>query len=293
MAACGGLEHIFEKPLPESPRILEPLSPWKQIQPINTVNHSSFTELYNAFFKQNHANDHPDSPTYSFSPFSPSSYLSSNSLFSIDENAVDIPRNDENGGSGVRREKNASSYCLSGQHKQYIERDSDSFSSMNSENLSLCTEGLGFESFDDVEDLLRIDFCNNGWQPDQEKRTTSFTREAQREHESHCCEHKRSRMSLGAFPPPISCIGQCGKPWVCLKSFREDGRFILKEIRIPTQELLHACRKNGRLKLQFIQPDDEASEEEANYKNTGKKGRNQNEEGEDENVEKSNCKGAR
>ncbi|KAL0370192.1 UNVERIFIED_CONTAM: hypothetical protein Sangu_0337300 [Sesamum angustifolium] len=71
MAACGGLEHIFEKPLPESPRILEPLSPWKQIQPINTVNHSSFTEIYNAFFRQNRANDHPDSPTYSFSPFSP------------------------------------------------------------------------------------------------------------------------------------------------------------------------------------------------------------------------------
>ncbi|KAL0370193.1 UNVERIFIED_CONTAM: hypothetical protein Sangu_0337400 [Sesamum angustifolium] len=107
-------------------------------------------------------------------------------------------------------------------------------------------------------------------------------------------------MSLGAFPPPISCIGQCRKPWVCLKSFREDGRFILKEIRIPTQELLHACRENGRLKLQFIQPDDEASEEEANYKyieennkHTGKKGRNQDEEGEDENVEKSNCNVAR
>ncbi|KAL0390652.1 UNVERIFIED_CONTAM: hypothetical protein Scaly_0422300 [Sesamum calycinum] len=126
---------------------------------------------------------------------------------------------------------------------------------MNSENLSLCTEGLGLESFDELENLLRIDFCNNG---------------------------------------------QCRKPWVCLKSFREDGRFILKEIRIPTQELLHACRENGRLKLQFIQPDDEASEEEANYKyveknnkHTGKKGRNQDEEGENENVEKRNCNGAR
>ncbi|KAK4396728.1 hypothetical protein Sango_1509400 [Sesamum angolense] len=269
MAACGGLEHIFEKPLPESPRILEPLPPWKQIQPINTVNHSSFTEIYNAFFRQNHANDHPDSPTYSFSPFSPPSYLSSNSLFSTNDNVVDIPKNDENGGSGVRWEKNTSGYCLPGQHKQYIYRDRDSSSSMNSENLSLCTEGLGLESFDELENLLRIDFCNNGWQRDQEERTTSFTR-----------KHKENTRAI--------------------VSFREDGRFILKEIRIPTQELLHACRENGHLKLQFIQPDDEASEEEANYKyveennkHTGKKGRNQDEEGEDQNVEKSNCNGAR
>ncbi|KAK4441296.1 hypothetical protein Salat_0464500 [Sesamum alatum] len=129
-----------------------------------------------------------------------------------------------------------------GQHmKQYRDRDSDSFSSMNSENLSLCTEGLGFESFDDVEELLRIDLCNNGWQQaDQEQKRT--TRKTQRENvESHCCAHKRSRTSLqGAFPPPISCIGQCGKPWVCLKSFREDGRFILKEIRIPNSGIV-AC----------------------------------------------------
>nr|GEY96304.1 Rho GTPase-activating protein 5-like [Tanacetum cinerariifolium] len=60
---------------------------------------------------------------------------------------------------------------------------------------------------------------------------------------------KRSRITGAKLPPPV------GKPWVCLKSFRENGRFILKEVKIPTQELLYACRENGRLKLQFIQHD--------------------------------------
>lgn len=216
-------------------------------------------------------------------------------MFSTDENAVDIPKNDKN---GVPREKNTTGYCLPVQQKQY--RHSDSFSSMNSESLSLCTEGLGVESFDDVDDLLRIDLCNNDWQPDQEQRRTSFTR---KENESHCGEYKRSRASLGVFPPPISCIGRCGKPWVCFKSFREDGRFILKEIRIPTQELLHAWRENGRLKLQFInQSDDEAPEEdqeEEDYENVKENnedtGRNRDEEGEkgQDNVESSSSNGPR
>ncbi|KAJ4955704.1 hypothetical protein NE237_012487 [Protea cynaroides] len=40
------------------------------------------------------------------------------------------------------------------------------------------------------------------------------------------------------------------------------GRFILKEIRIPTQEFLHSCREDGRLKLRFVQLDGEIPEEE-------------------------------
>ncbi|KAI3461285.1 hypothetical protein Pfo_017948 [Paulownia fortunei] len=280
MAACGGLEHIFEKPLPESPTLLESLSPWKQIKSIKTVDHSSFTEIFGELhFKENHVHDPPESSTSS----SPSSSLSSNSMFSTtDANqpppVIDIPKSDENGTSSIHQEKNGSStpsYCPYGQKKQY--GHSDSFSSMNSESLLICTEGLGFESFDDVEDLVRNDICNNDCKP-QEERTTTFTRNTAAENENHWGESKRSRTCIGAFPPPISCIGRCGKPWVCFKSFRQDGRVILKEIRIPTQELLHACRENGRLKLQFIQSDDEILEEdeeeeesiEENHEDTGK-----------------------
>lgn len=37
---------------------------------------------------------------------------------------------------------------------------------------------------------------------------------------------------------------------------------MLTEVRIPTLEFLHAHRENGRLKLNFVQPDDEFLQEE-------------------------------
>ncbi|KAF5768706.1 putative The fantastic four family protein [Helianthus annuus] len=128
---------------------------------------------------------------------------------------------------------------------------------MNAESLSMCTEGLGFESFDDVERLKyededvvdHDDQCFDA----VEKHAVS---------EILVGESKRSRMKGMEFPPPISSIGLSGKPWTCLQSYRSNGRFILREVRIPTQELLHACREDGRLKLQFIQSDDEPLYEE-------------------------------
>ncbi|CBI28308.3 unnamed protein product, partial [Vitis vinifera] len=122
-------------------------------------------------------------------------------------------------------------------------RNSDSFSSMKSESLQLCTEGLGFESCDDVEDV------HNEIKDDWENQEERVTRHSPRE--NAYTEFRRSRTQGGAFPPPISCIGKSGKPWVSFKSYRHDGRFVLKEIRIPNQELLHACREDGRLKLHF------------------------------------------
>ncbi|KAJ4974454.1 hypothetical protein NE237_007628 [Protea cynaroides] len=62
------------------------------------------------------------------------------------------------------------------------------------------------------------------------------------------------------FPPPISCIGRSEKPWFA--SNPTVGRFILKEIRIPTQESLRSCREDGRLKLRFVQQDREIPEKE-------------------------------
>lgn len=224
MAACGSLQHIFEKSLPESPTLLQSLSPWKHLK---SIEDSCFTEFFGELhFKEN--TDH-----------SPSS---SSSSFCIDFNPA------ESGNSN--KENNEREYIPSIQRKHY--RNSDSFSSMNSESLSLCTEGLGFESCDDIEDPIN----NNDW--NQREARTSITRHTSNEYLSG----KRSRITGGEFPPPISCIGRSGKPWVCFKSYRHNGRFILKEVRIPTQEFLHACREDGRLKLHFIQSDDETIEED-------------------------------
>ncbi|KAK7335627.1 hypothetical protein VNO80_27569 [Phaseolus coccineus] len=117
-------------------------------------------------------------------------------------------------------------------------------SSLSSESLHLCTEGLGFESSDDVEDLK--DGTNENWETFKEKEGVK--------------RYVISRVS--EYPPPISSIGRSGKPWVCFKSYRSEGRFVLEEIRIPTHEFLHACREDGRLKLNFVHSDDELSEEE-------------------------------
>ncbi|KAK1410944.1 hypothetical protein QVD17_37487 [Tagetes erecta] len=127
---------------------------------------------------------------------------------------------------------------------------------MNAESLSMCTEGLGVESFDGVEHL----------RDDQQHLIDDHHEEIDHTVEKQvavseilCGELKRSRIKgKKELPPPISSIGLNGNPWsTCLESYRSNGRFILKEVRIPNQELLHACREDGRLKLQFIQSDDE------------------------------------
>ncbi|KZV17977.1 hypothetical protein F511_36943 [Dorcoceras hygrometricum] len=247
MAACGGLEHIFEKPLPDNSTFLESLSPWKQIKSMKSVDDSSsFSELFGELhFKESHANEISSSP---------SSLSSNSSISSSNQCRINIP-----GVSSIHQEKNKnpiSNYDPLRHKKHY--NHSDSLSSMNSESLSMCTEGLGSESSDDVEDLLGNEDSVHEWRNQEERRSTTKNIT---ENNNNWGESRRSRICRREIPPPISCIGRNGKPWVCFKSFREDGRFILKEVRIPTQEFLHACRENGRLRLRFVHSDDEILEE--------------------------------
>lgn len=232
MAACGGLN-----PLPDNSTFLESLSPWKQIKSMKSVDDSSsFTKLFGELqFKENHVNE----------------ISSSSTSLSSDSNQSGIE-----GVSSIHQEKNKNPIlnCDPSMHDKHY-RHSDSFSSMNSESLSLCTEGLGSESSDDIEDLTGNDGCGIEWRNQEEMRSMM-------QNNNHWGESRRSRICTREIPPPISCIGRNGKPWVCFKSFREDGRFILKEVRIPTQEFLHACRENGRLRLRFVHSDDEILEED-------------------------------
>ncbi|KAF5727532.1 hypothetical protein HS088_TW22G01228 [Tripterygium wilfordii] len=200
---------------PSSPDNPKSYSSWNQIKPIEQA---SFTEI----FGELHFKEKSNSSSYSSSFHMPSF---------IDSQLTN-----------------------STQKTQYNHKKSENFSSMNHESLQLCTEGLGFESSDDVEDMI------NGHQEQQEEKAMRTTKKSKAENLSG--ELKRSRTSKAAFPPPISCIGESGKPWVCFKSYREDGRFVLKEMRIPTPEFFHACREDGRLKLQFVQPNSEIIEEE-------------------------------
>lgn len=218
MASFGRLQHIFEDPLPEKPTLLQSLS-LNQIKPVKPIDNSSFTELFGELhFKEG--------PT----PFSSSSSL----VPSVSDSKQSTP------------ETNHTS-----------RHNSDSFSSLNSESLHFCTEGLGSESSDDVEDLKTgtEGYC---WEDQSEKVVIKKKSLAS---EDSYGEYRKSRVSGVEYPPPISCIGRSGKPWVWFKSYRENGRFVLEEIRIPTRECLQACREDGRLKLRFVLPDDEALEE--------------------------------
>lgn len=72
----------------------------------------------------------------------------------------------------------------------------------------------------------------------------------------------RSRSLGGQFPPPISSISvSSGKPWVYFKSYRREGRFVLKKIIVPTLELLHASREDGRLRMNFIHRSEEKEQQ--------------------------------
>ncbi|XAR59660.1 hypothetical protein NMG60_11015576 [Bertholletia excelsa] len=134
-------------------------------------------------------------------------------------------------------------------------RHSDSFSSVNSDHiLPLCTEGLGFESSDEVEDL-KTDMSKECRSQEEERITN-----VRNDHEFMMARRQNKR-NVEAFPPPITNIGKSGRRWVSFKSYRRDGRFVLKEIRIPNHDFLHASREDGRLKLQLVPSDDEAIDE--------------------------------
>lgn len=77
--------------------------------------------------------------------------------------------------------------------------------------------------------------------------------------DSYCRKIRSNGKTM--FPPPIPYIGQTGKPSVSYQSYRQNGRFVLKEVRTPTQECLKASREDGRLRLSFVQPDEDDEEE--------------------------------
>ncbi|WOK97320.1 hypothetical protein Cni_G06028 [Canna indica] len=223
MATCGSLSSLFETPMPESPTLLDSLSPWSQIIPKKPVESARFTEIFGElhFQENSHKAIHqtPPPPHADLVPESPSNGCKSSwdSLLGFSSN--DFPLN-------------------------------------SSDKLQLCTERLGSESSDDVDDCSGGDLWKEELVADQQEMVNGGY--------SRNCSDVRTR--TGGFPPPISSIGKSGKPWFYFKSYREGGRFVLREIRIPTHEFLRASREDGRLKLQLVLPREEilheANEEE-------------------------------
>ncbi|KAG0495122.1 hypothetical protein HPP92_006116 [Vanilla planifolia] len=132
-------------------------------------------------------------------------------------------------------------------------KKSGGFATSAYESLQLCTEGLGSESSDDLDDFVE----RGGEEMEGERRP-------------HVAQGSSERRRN--FPPPISSIGGRGKQRIFLRSYRGDGRFVLKEVRIPTQEFLRASREDGRLKLRFVHHGEEILEEEGDDEAEGEQG---------------------
>ncbi|KAM0918788.1 hypothetical protein ACQ4PT_008631 [Festuca glaucescens] len=127
-------------------------------------------------------------------------------------------------------------------------RSGHSGSQAASRDPGLCTEGLGSESSESSGD---VDLGDVG-----DDNIEEMEAEQALHHQEETTVMARARGG-SVFPPPISVIGAAGKPWQYLRAHRGDGRLVLREVRIPSRELLQACREDGRLKLHFAHPDDQ------------------------------------
>ncbi|KAF9598600.1 hypothetical protein IFM89_028269 [Coptis chinensis] len=277
MANCVSLKQIFENPLPPNPTFIESLSSWTHQIKYKPLDVSSFTEIFGELhFKdpspciplveevvnppraevekynvKSNVNNHqfkskaPD--VSSFTELFGELYFNDPSALPVSplKNANpqtkvgcfdDNSNNNENGDNdNIERTKSAAS-----------DNESSSSTTTNNQhveavNLQLCTEGLGFES-SDVE---------KNESADEDPKVSYNKRPRLKKHSSfeERVESRKLRRDYKSFPPPISSIGGNGKPWLYFKSFRHEGRFILKQIRIPTQVFFNAYREDGHLRL--------------------------------------------
>lgn len=244
MEADDGLRRLFEKPLPENPTLLEALSAWNRVHPKRPVDPTSFTEIFGELHfqeKQQQQPDHvarggvlppprpPPPPPVRAATVSSSSWIDVAEK-SKDDSSLDVLLRPPKPTPTVKR---SASFSMK--------------KSPSASSLLLCTEGLGSESTVDVlrddDDELAAAFRHQ-----EETRNDADVVDAGAANE----EEKENQRPPPSFPPPIRSISvRGGKPSVCFRSFRAEGRFVLVQVLIPGKELLRASREGGRLRLQF------------------------------------------
>lgn len=113
-------------------------------------------------------------------------------------------------------------------------------SSLSSDSLQLCTEGLGCESCDCLTDSAS-----------DESSSVSLD-DYSSEDEDVECEEKIFPAALPprSFPPPLPSL--CASSASYMRSVKKDGRFVLQSVKMPMQNYLHSFREGGRLKMQLV-----------------------------------------
>ncbi|KAL5225518.1 hypothetical protein ABZP36_012157 [Zizania latifolia] len=230
MAADGALRRLFEKPLPDNPTLLEALSACNQVHHHHhykrQVDPASFTEI----FGELHFQEKPDVAARAFLEPPARPPVRTVPRLDVADVAADKSKDDSSLDALLKPKpatvKRSASFCLK-----------------SSESLLLCTEGLGSESTVDADDMVKDgedDAIPRYEQMDVEESA-----------DAGAAEPGIEKRTPPSFPPPIRSIGRGGKPCVCFRSFRAEGRFVLTEVVIPGKELLQATREGGRLRLQF------------------------------------------
>ncbi|CAL9196175.1 unnamed protein product [Musa hybrid cultivar] len=88
------------------------------------------------------------------------------------------------------------------------------------------------------------------------------------EDDDGACWATYGRRRLGRrFPPPIPLLARTGKltcrlPWVLKRTYEDDGRLVIQEVRVKHHEYFRARRRDGRLTLQLVKLDDHQPTEE-------------------------------
>ncbi|CAA7061094.1 unnamed protein product [Microthlaspi erraticum] len=124
--------------------------------------------------------------------------------------------------------------------------------SAESSSLQLCTEGLGSESYYDLEDgKVNVNVnCNGNGQGDVDDEIKVKGKDNGSSDE----ELGPRRRERREYPPAMTRMS--------FKTYREEGRLVLEEVRIPRREFLRASREDGRLRLKLVQPEDEEDDED-------------------------------
>lgn len=137
----------------------------------------------------------------------------------------------------------------------FRESSHSSYEKTSAENssLQLCTEGLGSESYYDLDDgKVNVNVNCNGNGKDHDDGENEVKGNNVRRDEEWGPRRKERR----EYPPAMTRMS--------FKTYREEGRLVLEEVRIPRREFLRASREDGRLRLKLVQPEEEDEDEGEN-----------------------------
>lgn len=143
------------------------------------------------------------------------------------------------------------------------------------DGLMSCTESLGFESSDE----RRVDDQFENLDVIKESCSGKEAKVGSRRKREHV------KREVKKFPPPLSSLNQNGKPTFFLRPVRRDGKLDLLGVKIGQSEIFRASRQDGRLRLQFVNKNEDEEDIEDAFEQEEKEEDEEVLEEEDENVQ--------